>query len=242
MSQQANAPPAGLPPAAWENLTDREREYLRFAATRFELMIADLQKVVRPSTHVGNVGQSLFDVIAAKRLDVASYCCIVPDPEFALPSPVYGGLPRTYFDVTADRGPPDTTFDLVIFAEVLEHFLADDAVVMRRIRQLIAPGGQLWMSVPNALRVSNRLGVPAGRNPFPPKQKILGGTFGGYGHIREYSLAELRHLLNDAGFEVLRLHGLNGYGTRTQRRALDLLPMSFASTLVALARAPLPSG
>ena len=187
-SKQTLHPRAYRQPHGRTSRIERGR-YLRFAATRFELMIADLQKVVRPSTHVGNVGQSLFDVIAAKRLDVASYCCIVPDPEFALPSPVYGGLPRTYFDVTADRGPPIRPSISVIFAEVLEHLLADDAVVMRRIRQLIAPGGQLWMSVPNALRVSNRLGVPAGRNPFPPKQKILGGTFGGYGHIREVQLS-----------------------------------------------------
>ena len=238
MSGALQGESAGLPGTVWDQLTEREREYLRFGRGRFERMLADLEAIAKPSMRVGNVGQSLFDLIAHERLRVTSYQCIVPNPEFSPRSPVYSALPRVYFDVTADRGPPEVTFDLVVFAEVLEHLLADDGVVMRRVRQLVTPGGLLWMSVPNALRFSNRFGVPVGRNPFPPKQKILGGTFGGYGHIREYSLPELRHLLVDAGFQILRVWGLNGYGTAGQRAALNLLPVSCASTLVAWARAP----
>jgi 2-polyprenyl-3-methyl-5-hydroxy-6-metoxy-1,4-benzoquinol methylase len=46
-----------------------------------------------------------------------------------------------------DIVPGEDTFDLIVLSEVLEH-IEDPASVMRRLRDLVAPGGHVFVNTP----------------------------------------------------------------------------------------------
>ena len=71
-------------------------------------------------------------------------------------------------------------FDCVVACEVLEH-IEDDAAALRKMRDLLAPGGQLLLSVPASMRL------------WSTDDEIVG-------HFRRYERSELRRKLQDAGF------------------------------------------
>jgi SAM-dependent methyltransferase len=93
---------------------------------------------------------------------------------------------------------PDGHFDLVIASDVLEH-VADDRALTREILRVVKPGGRAIVTVPNGdpRLLANRIKWRAGM------------TESKYGHVRAgYTLPELRHCLEQAGFEVV---GQGGY-------------------------------
>jgi 2-polyprenyl-3-methyl-5-hydroxy-6-metoxy-1,4-benzoquinol methylase len=91
----------------------------------------------------------------------------------------------------------DGPFDTVLAWDVLEH-LADPYSVVRRLRDLTAPGGHLQVSVPNARHVSLMIDL------------MIRGTFGytDWGHrdrthLRWFTRRDLVSLLGDNGWEPL---------------------------------------
>jgi 2-polyprenyl-3-methyl-5-hydroxy-6-metoxy-1,4-benzoquinol methylase len=89
-------------------------------------------------------------------------------------------------------------YDLIVFAEVLEHLHTSPSLVLPYLRELLKPGGRLILQTPNAAVLHNRLKLLMGRNPF---ERIRESTLEP-GHFREYTLAELREYAILAGFEV----------------------------------------
>ena len=57
-------------------------------------------------------------------------------------------------------------FDVVLFADVLEH-LKEPADVLRRVRPFVAENGVVVASIPNIAHASVRLGAPRRRVPLP---------------------------------------------------------------------------
>lgn len=80
-------------------------------------------------------------------------------------------------------------FDLVAALDVIEH-LDDDLGALREMRRVLSPNGQLLVSVP-------ALPILWGR------QDVLSE------HRRRYRARQLRGVLQEAGFEVLRLSSFN---------------------------------
>jgi len=78
------------------------------------------------------------------------------------------------------------TFDLVVNFQVLEH-IRDDLLFLKRLKTLLAPGGQLLLTTPNRLQSFSE-------NPY---------------HLREYTAAELRALLEQV-FAQVHLLGVFG--------------------------------
>lgn len=73
---------------------------------------------------------------------------------------------------------PDATFDAIVSFETIEHVNEDDAFVAE-IRRVLKPNGLLFLSTPNKDKTS----------PFGPPQNPW--------HEREYTLADLLHLLRE---------------------------------------------
>lgn len=93
---------------------------------------------------------------------------------------------------------PPESFDLVLFCEVIEHLTLDPTWALVEIHRVLKKGGYLMLSTPNALRWEYLHKMLIGRNYYPP--------YSGYGttarHNREFSVSEVRDLLEGCGFRV----------------------------------------
>jgi SAM-dependent methyltransferase len=114
-------------------------------------------------------------------------------------------------DVEADGFPfPPGSFDALVFADVLEHFV-DPWRVLREAVPLLAPGGRVVVSVPNLQnwRVLRRL--------LLGKWEYRERGITDFGHLRFFTAATLRGLFASTGLAVTHL----GYHyRRTFGRAL----------------------
>jgi len=93
---------------------------------------------------------------------------------------------------------PDGEFDVVIFAEIIEHLLNDPCKVLREIRRVLKPGGTLLLTTPNVARLENVARIIGGANIYDPYS-----GYGPYGrHNREYNRHELVQLLEFEGYSA----------------------------------------
>jgi len=103
---------------------------------------------------------------------------------------------------TVPRYPlPPASFDLIFFCETLEHLVVNPLAVFRKIRRLLAPGGHLVITLPNAVRMTNLALMLDGYNFFDlyhPDNGIHGR------HNREFTLDEMKRLLTLNGLAVRR--------------------------------------
>lgn len=112
---------------------------------------------------------------------------------------------RTAFDSsaivnleTARSLPRD--IDAIVLADVLEH-LKNHRHLLRLVHESLAPGGRLYVSVPNIANVTIRLGLLFGIFRYR-ERGILDET-----HVRFYTLASIREELESAGFRIVSVHG-----------------------------------
>lgn len=133
------------------------------------------------------------------------------------------------FDIENDRFPyPDNTFDLVTWVEVIEHLTKNPVHALAEIHRVLKPGGVLVLSTPNASRADSIWNFLAGRNIYDPYH--LGAPLMGSRHSREYTLAELRELLEGCGFRVQRARDIDIYPPRNWKlRAFRSLLQNIAA-------------
>jgi len=104
------------------------------------------------------------------------------------------------------------SFDAVIFCETLEHFAFNPVPVLQQMRQVLKPGGKLYLTTPNQAHLKNAIKLLAGHtindsassffhndNCYDPEGHLEFGL-----HWREYSMADLALLLEKSGFTVER--------------------------------------
>ena len=91
-------------------------------------------------------------------------------------------------------------FDVLLFADVLEH-VRDPAAVLRRALPSLKEKGEVIISVPNIANFTIRIGLLLGRFEYRD-QGILDRT-----HLRFFTLRTLRRLLSDVGCTVVETRG-----------------------------------
>lgn len=124
----------------------------------------------------------------------------------------------------------DRRFDLIVFAETIEHLVAPPERALAALASLLAPGGAIICQTPNAAALGNRVKLLFGRNPY----ERLRDTPGNLGHIRESTRSELFDFARKAGLRVER-HGFHEYFGRRHQSALRRLaeiPLRLASLAV----------
>ncbi len=104
---------------------------------------------------------------------------------------------------------PQGQADAVTCLEVLEHMPREKALdFLRSLRRLLKPSGLLLLTTPNRPSFQRRLGLRClrGKSRYPsyPYEATPGED--DY-HWYEYSRAELRELLEDAGFRIQEMRG-----------------------------------
>ena len=104
-----------------------------------------------------------------------------------------------HFNIENDAFPyADNTFDIVIFAEIIEHLLNDPCKVLREIKRVLKTNGTLILTTPNVARLENVARLVSGTNMYDPYS-----GYGAYGrHNREYNVHELVTLLKYEGFDI----------------------------------------
>jgi 2-polyprenyl-3-methyl-5-hydroxy-6-metoxy-1,4-benzoquinol methylase len=101
--------------------------------------------------------------------------------------------------VDLEKGlPPEvgTGYDVVVAGDVIEH-LTKPVEVLKSIREVLRPGGQLLLSVPNFGHWYPRFRVATGTFGYD-RRGILDNT-----HLRFFTRATLRRTVRSAGFDIL---------------------------------------
>ena len=98
----------------------------------------------------------------------------------------------------------DERFDVIVMGFILEH-VDEPLLILRRFREFLAPGGRLFLAVPNAEVLNRRLGRLAGLlddvTTLSENDHLLG-------HKRFYTVATLSADIAQAGCGVDRLEGI----------------------------------
>jgi 2-polyprenyl-3-methyl-5-hydroxy-6-metoxy-1,4-benzoquinol methylase len=101
-------------------------------------------------------------------------------------------------DVDSFEFPDRDEYDLIIFADVLEH-LREPAAVLRRCRSALKRDGKIIVSVPNVANLVIRLNLLLGYFDYRDLG-ILDRT-----HLRFFTLRTLKKLLQDCGLSTERV-------------------------------------
>ena len=108
----------------------------------------------------------------------------------------------------------DESFDLVIIDNVIEH-MYDPRRVLGECIRVLRKGGVLAVMTPNQARLINRLRLILGKSVYFPLDYWVGaqqehirkrGEMVFAGHIREYTVDELKRMLNFVGFDVVSVN------------------------------------
>lgn len=129
-------------------------------------------------------------------------------------------LPYQHFNVETEPFPYESgSFDGVIFCEILEHLLLSGDDPLAEISRILRSGGFIILSTPNAARLANLLQLMKGRNIYPNYS-----PHGIYGrHNREYTLPEVRGLLQRHSFRVIDSQVRNIYPHPLRSRMIQAL-------------------
>jgi SAM-dependent methyltransferase len=109
-------------------------------------------------------------------------------------------IAESYFETfdTSER------FDVVVFGYILEH-VDDPVAILKHFRRFLAPGGRMFLTVPNAEVLNRKLGHLAG---LLPDMQLLSEHDLLLGHKRYYTVESLQKDIREAGYEVRRLEGI----------------------------------
>ena len=170
--------------------------YLAYHAPRFRFLL-DLAGRVLPSgaKRALDIGPSPLTALLRQRLT-----CPVDTLGLESEAVLADGTAHRHVDLNSPDAFPPTLplYDLIVFAEVLEHLHAPPQLVLAALGRLLAPKGVLILQTPNAASLPKRVKLLAGRNPYELLRKERGNP----GHIREYTLDELRRFAGETGFHV----------------------------------------
>lgn len=106
----------------------------------------------------------------------------------------------TYFE----KYDSEQRFDVIVMGFILEH-VDDPLHILRHYRHLLAPGGKMFVAVPNAEVMNRRLGNLAG---MLDDMSALSENDHLLGHRRYYTIDSLAKEAAQAGYNVDRLEGI----------------------------------
>lgn len=96
----------------------------------------------------------------------------------------------------------DSTFDIVIFSEVMEHLLISPLSPLMEMARVLKNGGYLIITTPNAASFAHIVFLLSGRHFMPELEDTVMTADPDIGHIREYTLNEIKTLVTNAGLKI----------------------------------------
>ncbi|MCI4324845.1 MAG: class I SAM-dependent methyltransferase [Thermoplasmata archaeon] len=191
-------------------LPPERREYAEFQARRYPSIVQFLSE--SPSgagSKVLDLGGGTGSLAVALRAafggtyEVADF--LVPTDTVRAAQVAHGVVAAYRCDLTAhpalDGIPAD--YDLILFVEVLEHLLVNPLLLFRELRRHLKPGGRLFLTTPNVARLGNRYRLLRGQS-IQERGRYPRDGAGVYGHVVEYTRAELDRLLRVEAMRPVR--------------------------------------
>jgi SAM-dependent methyltransferase len=181
---------------SFDSLPGTDRGYLAYHAPRFRFLL-ELCEATLPAgaRRVLDIGPSPFSVLLRRQL-----ACPVDTLGLEAEERSADGAVHHHGDLNRPEELPEDLpeYDLIVFAEVVEHLHTAPTLVLNALRRRLAPGGVMILQTPNAASLPKRLKLLAGRNPYD----LIRENAANPGHFREYTLRELRSLAERSGFQV----------------------------------------
>ena len=177
-----------------------DRGYLAYHAPRYRYLLGVASRYLPPeNARVLEIGPSPLGPLLAATLGC-------PVDSLGLEPEGDGPHGRHFhFDLDgcpgASEPPGMPRYDLVVFAEVIEHLHTSPVHTLAFVRGLLADAGALILQTPNAASLPKRLKLLAGRNPY----ELIRPDGGNPGHFREYTLRELEAYARQARFQVVEV-------------------------------------
>jgi len=109
-------------------------------------------------------------------------------------------ITETYFESFET----DEKFDVIVMGFILEH-VDDPRIIIDRFKRFLAPGGKMFLAVPNAEVLNRRLGHIAG---MLSDMESLSENDLLLGHKRYYTVESLTRDTTDSGCRIVRLEGI----------------------------------
>lgn len=207
-----------------ENLDPEAAEYFRYHQYRYRYLLEILAPMLEGPMRVLDIGLSAFPrMLAARHPGLRIATLGFDDSRYRKPDewPHFAcNLNDRGFDWSAVGA-----YDVVILAEVIEHLATPPQVVLRALRSILEPAGRLVIQTPNAASLAKRVALARGRNPY----EMIRDNPMDPGHLREYTVDELRRLASECGFQVAHVSVRNYFHLPTRRgrfwsRVGSLLP------------------
>ena len=177
-----------------------DRGYLAYHAPRYRYLLEVASRYMPPrDPRILEIGPSPLGPLLA-----ATFGCRVDSLGLEAESDGPRGR-HIHFDLNGCPGAPEPPgmprYDLVVFAEVIEHLHTSPVHTLAFVRGLLGDAGVLILQTPNAASLPKRLKLLAGRNPY----ELIRPDGGNPGHFREYTLAELESYARQARFEFVEV-------------------------------------
>lgn len=187
----------------WLGISSGEQDYLAVHARRYLNTIAHLsdghgRRLLDVGCYPGHL--ALLAVIKGWRVSgISPPPARLGDPAFADRMTAVG-IDIRAADIEREPFPfDDAMFDAAFFNETIEHLAFNPFHPLAEIWRVLKPFGSLLFSVPNICSFDHRWAMMRGRSIHMPVEGSLRETFPAdiaHRHIREYTPAEVRHLLD----------------------------------------------
>lgn len=164
--------------------------------------LARISRWIRPGTSVLELGAAAGYFTEWLQQQRAAVDVVDIDPEAGRAAEpfarrvVVADLDAEGWEAALGDGSGAPRYEFIVCADVLEH-LRDGGRLLARLRPLLAPGGELLLSVPNVAHAAIIAGLFDDRFEYGG-EGLLDPT-----HVRLYTWRSLAALLRDAGFRIL---------------------------------------
>ena len=96
----------------------------------------------------------------------------------------------------------DAQFDIIVFAEVIEHLVTHPTRVISFLLKHLTPRGRAIITTPNLFSRGKLRRISERRNPLPPYPVDYKKTDSPHVHVREYCMSELLSMIDEAGGDI----------------------------------------
>ncbi|MCC6181328.1 MAG: methyltransferase domain-containing protein [Bacteroidia bacterium] len=188
-----------------ENEKFRTIDYIAYSKKRFDFVLNTCKRI-KPDkkTRVLDIGRSYLSYLLADYYDeVTTLGFALGDHgyshEYNEKNKLHEPKSHIVFDLNDAQVVgtinTDYKFDLIVFAEVIEHLHTAPEIVLNFLKNILSENGMIVLQTPNATALPKRLRLLRGINPYERIRIIKSNP----GHFREYTkqeLIEIGHIVN----------------------------------------------